>query len=81
MPKGNRKKGNEMNTDNYNRAIDKLVFYRRMAVLAAGKVTPDYAAYVGKLSAGSSVLAIASGKDFDEVKSDVREAYDSKYRC
>lgn len=66
-----------MNAGNYNRAIDKVVFYRRMAVLAAG--TPDYAAYVGKLSAGSNILAIASGKDFDEVERDVREAYDSKY--
>lgn len=69
-----------MNTDNYNTALDKLVFYRRMVVLAAGTETTDYAAYVGKLSAGSNILAIASGKDFDEVESDVREAYDSKYR-
>lgn len=33
-----------MNAGNCNKAIDKLVFYRRMAVLAAGKATPDYAA-------------------------------------
>ena len=69
-----------MSTDNYNDAIDKLVFYRRMAVLAAGTGTPDYAAYVGKLSAGISILAIASDKHLDEVESDVREAYGSKYR-
>lgn len=69
-----------MNADNYNNAIDKLVFYRRMAVELAGTGTPDYTAYVGKLSAGSNILAIASGRDFDEVESDVREAYDSKYR-
>ena len=54
-----------MNTENYNKVLDLLVFYRRMAVLAAGTGTPDYAAYVGKLSAGSNVLGIASGKDFD----------------
>lgn len=69
-----------MNTDNYNKAIDRLVFYRRMAVKLAETGTPDYAAYVGKLSAGSNILAIASGKDSDEVDRDVREAYDSKYR-
>jgi hypothetical protein len=67
-----------MNADNYNKAIDRLVFYIRMAVLAAG--TPTYTAYIGKLSAGSNILGIASGKDFDEVERDVREAYDSKYR-
>lgn len=66
-----------MNTVNYNNAIDKLVFYRRMAVLAAG--TPTYTTYIGKLSAGTNILAIAYGKDSDEVESDVREAYDSKY--
>ena len=70
-----------MNADNYDNALDKLVFYRRRAVLAAGKGTPDYAVYVGKLTAGSNILAIASGKDFDEVYRDVREAYDLKYRC
>lgn len=68
-----------MNTDNYNRALDKLVFYRRMAVLAESG-TPTYTTYIDKLEAGISILAIASGKDFDEVKSDSREAYDSKYR-
>ena len=69
-----------MNTDNYNKAIDRLVFYRRMGVKLAETGTPDYAAYVGKLSAGTNILAIASGKDFDEVYQDVCEAYDSKYR-
>lgn len=39
-----------MSTDNYNNAIDRLVFYRRMAVLAE-RGEPGYAAYVGKLSA------------------------------
>lgn len=69
-----------MNTDNYNYAIDRLAFYRRMAVLAAGTGTPSHSAYVCKLSAGSNIPAIASGKDSDEVDRDVREAYDSKYR-
>lgn len=69
-----------MNTDNYNKAIDRLVFYRRMIVELAETGTPDYAAYVGKLSSGSNILAIASGKDSDEAYRDVREAYDSKYR-
>ena len=69
-----------MNTDNYNKALDKLVFYRRMCVELAGSGKPDYSAYVAKLSAASNILAIASGKDSDEVYCDVREAYDSKYR-
>lgn len=69
-----------MNTDNYNKAIERLAFYRRMAVQLAGKGTPDYSAYVAKLSAGSTILSIAYDKDFDEVEFDVREAYDSKYR-
>jgi hypothetical protein len=69
-----------MNTDNYNNALDRLVFYRRMCVVLAGTGTPYYSTYVGKLSAGSNILAIASGKDFDEVDRDVRDAYDSKYR-
>lgn len=69
-----------MNTDNYNDAIDRLVFYRHMSVKLAETGTPDYAVYVGKLSAGSNILAIASGKDSDAVYRDVREAYDSKYR-
>lgn len=68
-----------MNTDNYNRAIDKIVFYRRTAVLAKLGTT-ERNVYVGKLSAGTNILAIASGKDFDEVDRDVRDAYDSKYR-
>ena len=67
-----------MNTGNYKIAIGQLVYYRRMAVLSAGTGTPDY--YVGKLSAGSHILAIASGKHFDEVYRDVSEAYDTKYR-
>lgn len=54
-------------------------FYRRMAVLAVETGTPDFAAYVGKLSAGISIPAIASDKNFDELESDVREAYESKY--
>lgn len=69
-----------MNTDNYNKAIDRLVFYRRMAVQLAESRTPDYSTYVGKLSAGTTILAIAYDKDSHEVESDVREAYDSKYR-
>ena len=81
MPKGNCKKGIEMNTDNYNKAIERLVFYRRMAVQLAGNKTPDYSTYVAKLSAGSYILGIAYDKDSDEVESDVRKAYDSKYRC
>ena len=68
-----------MNDANYDRALDKLVFYRRMAVLAE-RGTPTYTAYIDKLEAGTSILAIASGKDLDEVDRDVREAYDSKYR-
>ena len=67
-----------MNTDNYNNAIDRLALYRHVAALA-GRGTPDYTAYIGKLTAGSSILAIASGKGFGEVNRDVREAYDSKY--
>lgn len=59
-----------MNTANYNRAIDKLVFYRRMAVLAE-RGTPTYTAYIGKLEGGSSILAIACDKGFDEVHRDV----------
>lgn len=51
-----------------------------MAVLAAETGTTDFAAYVGKLSAGISILAIVSDKHLDEVESDVREAYGSKYR-
>lgn len=70
-----------MNTDNYNKALDKLVFYRRMAVELAETGTPDYAAYVGKLSAGTNILALACDKGFEAVYCDVREAYDSKYRC
>lgn len=69
-----------MNTDNYNMAIDRLVFYMRMAVLAAGTETPGYDSYVSKLSAGSSILAIASGKGLGEVERDVRDAYGSMYR-
>lgn len=67
-----------MNTVDYNRAIGKLVFYRRMAVLAE-RGTPTYTTYIDKLEAGISILATAYDKDFDEVESDVREAYDSKY--
>lgn len=69
-----------MSTDNYNDAIDKLVFYRRMAVLAAGTGTPGFASIVCNLSVGSNILAIASGKDLGEVERDVRKAYDSKHR-
>lgn len=69
-----------MNTDNYNKALDKLVFYRHMAVVAE-RGTPTYTAYVERLEAGISILAIACDKDLDEVRSDVREAYDSKYWC
>jgi hypothetical protein len=67
-----------MNTDNCNKALDKLAFYRRMAVLGE-RGTPAYTTYIDKLEAGTSILAIASGKVFDEVDRDVREAYDSKY--
>ena len=69
-----------MNTENYNSAIERLAFYKRMAVKRAESRTPDYATYVAKLSAGTSILAIACDKGHDEVESDVREAYDSKYR-
>jgi hypothetical protein len=68
-----------MSTDNYNDAIDKLVFYRRMAVLAE-RETPTYTTYIDKLEAGISILAIACGKGIHKVESDVREAYESKYR-
>lgn len=67
-----------MNTASYNRAIDKLVFYRRMAVLSE-RETPTYTTYNDKLQAGNTVLAIVCDKDFDEVDRDVREAYDLKY--
>ena len=70
-----------MNTDNYNKAIDRLVFYRRMGVEFAETGTADYSAYIRMLSAGTNILAIASGKDSDAVRRDVREAYDSLYRC
>ena len=68
-----------MNTGNYNMAIGQLVHYRRMAVIAE-RGTPTYIGYISKLEAGISVLGIAYDKDFDEVRRDVREAYDSKYR-
>lgn len=67
-----------MNTANYNKALDQLAFYWRMAALAETG-TPEYIAYVSKLGAGSSILAIVSDKGFDEVNRDVSEAYDSKY--
>lgn len=69
-----------MNTVDYNRALDKLVFYRRMAVLAE-RGPPTYTSYINKLEAGISILAIVYDKDFDEVKFDVCEAYDLKYCC
>lgn len=69
-----------MNTDNYIKAIERLAFYKRMAVQLAGSGTPDYSTYIAKLSAGSHILGIAYDKDSDEVESDVRKAYDSKYR-
>ena len=69
-----------MNIDSYNRAIDKLAFYTRMAVLAE-KGTPAYTTYIDKLQAGISILSIAYDKSFDEVESDARKAYESKYRC
>lgn len=68
-----------MNTDNYNKALDKLALYRRMAVLAE-RGTTERNAYVSKLDVGTSILAIACDKRFEEVYCDVREAYDSKYR-
>ena len=68
-----------MNTGNYNIAIGQLVFYRHMAVLAE-RGTPTYNTYVAKLDAGYTILGIAYDKDFDAVRRDVREAYDSKYR-
>lgn len=68
-----------MNEVNYNRCIDTLTFYRRMAVLAE-RETPTYTTYIDKLQAGTSILAIACDKSLDEVYRDVREAYDSKYR-
>lgn len=68
-----------MNSVNYNRAIEKLVFYRRMAAVAE-MGTPTYTTYVGKLDGGITTLANVYDKDFDEVYRDVCEAYDSKYR-
>lgn len=67
-----------MNTTNYNRAVDQLAFYKRMAVLARAG-TPEYTSYIDKLAAGSCILGIVCDKDFDEVDLDVCEAYDSKY--
>lgn len=67
-----------MNTDNYNKALDQLVFYRRMAALAEGG-TPTYSVYIAKLAAGSAILAIAYGKGSDAVNRDLCKAYDSKY--
>ena len=69
-----------MNDSNYNSALDKLVFYRRMAVLAE-RGTPTYTAYINKLDAGSTILGIVYDKCFDSVHRDVCEAYDSKYCC
>lgn len=68
-----------MNADNYNRAIDKLVVYRRMAVLSE-RGTTERNAYVSKLDVGTSILAIACDKGFEEVYCDVRKSYESKYR-
>lgn len=68
-----------MSTANYNKAIDRLVFYRRMADLAE-KETTTYTTYIGKLEAGTSILGIVYDKYFDEVDRDVCEAYVSKYR-
>lgn len=70
-----------MNTDNYNNAIERLAFYRHMAVQLVGSGTPDYSTYIAKLSAGCNILSIAYDKDSHEVESDVREAYESKYGC
>lgn len=67
-----------MNTDNYNRAIEQLAFYKRMAFLAE-RGTPTYITYIGKLDAGYSILGIAYDKDSDEVYRDVLKAYESKY--
>ena len=68
-----------MNTDNYNKALDKLVLYRRMAVLAE-RGTSERNTYVAKLDAGTKILAIACDKVFEDVHLDVRKAYESKYR-
>ena len=68
-----------MNTDNYNKALDKLARYRCMAGLAE-LGTPTFTSYIDKLEAGTSILAIACDKFFEEVYCDVRKAYDSKYR-
>ena len=67
-----------MNTDNYNKAIEQLAYYRRMVVLAK-LGTPRRNAYVTQLHAGTSILAIACDKSFEEVYCDVRKAYESKY--
>ena len=67
-----------MNTGNYKKAIDKIVFYRRMAFLAERK-TPTYTTYIDKLDAGTSILAIARDKSLEAVYCDVRKAYESKY--
>lgn len=67
-----------MNADNYNKALDRLVHYRRMAVLAEPGTT-ERNAYVGKLAGGTTILAIVCDKDFDEVHRDECKVYDSKY--
>ena len=78
MPKGNRKKGIEMNADNYNKALDILALYMGMAVIAEMR-TFENTAYISRLSGGMSIFAIVYGKDFDEVCRDVCEVYESKY--
>ena len=49
--------------------------------MLAERGTTTYTAYIGKLDGGIAIIGIASGKDFGEVESDVRKAYESKYRC
>lgn len=67
-----------MNTQNYNKAIEQLVFYRRMAVLPE-KGTPTCTSYIDKLEAGISILGTAYDKSYEAVYCDVRKAYESKY--
>lgn len=43
--------------------------------------TTERNAYVSKLDVGTSILAIACDKGFEEVYCDVRKSYDSKYCC
>lgn len=68
----------KVNADNYNKALDLLAFYTRMAVIAEARM-PNNTAYISRLSGGMSIFGIVYGKDFGEVCRDVLEVYVSKY--